>query len=409
MEDDNKKKLINETVTGRKLNAERLLRYIVISAACGLAFGITATYAYKLISSAFDRNAPEQQESVYALETNESDERTSVSGATAESNAAGTHGSDEASGQNAGSSAETAVDATTKDAAAGDSGNTGSGAEADADADSKSDAKSGAADGSEHFGAKYGGEAADPVEDADAQATDTEKAAFSEEILSAVKNAVSESDKYLVSISVTSQSTTWFDDTTESTEEYAGAVIKVDEHEILILSTCTDTDDKTLKVTFNNGSSSDAYIKQRSSTDGLSVIAVSATEGMSEETLESIIPAEYCDCGELQNGEYLVAVGAPMGVNHSCDYSIVGYINENEPAADRIQQVIYSAITHDDRKGTFITDLNGHLVGVVVRIHRRLMSMLTPVLQGSSARIRLRPLLIRCLSAKKKPMSESWA
>ena len=66
MEDNNKKKLINETVTGRRLTPRRALRYVFIAGICGAAFGCGIFLTQSLtahVNASSDKQHQEQTES----------------------------------------------------------------------------------------------------------------------------------------------------------------------------------------------------------------------------------------------------------------------------------------------------------------------------------------------------------
>ena len=50
MEDENKKKLINEKITGRKLTPGRVLKYAAVALLCGSIFGAASAYTSAIIS-----------------------------------------------------------------------------------------------------------------------------------------------------------------------------------------------------------------------------------------------------------------------------------------------------------------------------------------------------------------------
>ena len=325
MEDENKKKLINEKITGRKLTPGRILKYAVLALLCGSVFGAASTYTSRIIS----RHA----------ETTETE--SSSAGETLPSESPSEESSEESIPE--GSAAGPATEKETPEETASES-----------EPESVSEP-----------------ETAESKEENDSETEPEESAytfeneeVFHQAVLDLVPDAVEKAAPYLVSVTVTSQTPTWFESNTEHTETYAGIIISSDEKEILILTTCMDFNDKTVKAVFRNGNSSDAYLKQYSLTDGLSVLAVSATEGISEETLESVTPAEYGDTESLRSGSSLIAVGAPIGVNGSSTSGRILYLNPAETAVDCQQQVFYSNVISNSEKGTFLIDFQGRLLGV---------------------------------------------
>ncbi len=325
MEDENKKKLINEKITGRKLTPGRVLKYAAIALLCGSIFGAASAYTSAIISRRAE-SAESQSSTPEETLPSESSETESTGESISESSVPESGDVEESSGESEGES-ETESEAETSESAD----------------ESESETET------------------EPEESA---YTFENQEAFQQAVLDLVPDAVEKAAPYLVSITVTAETPTWFESNTELTETYAGIVLSADEQEILILTTCMDFHDKTIKAVFRNGNSSDAYLKQYSGTDGLSVLAVSATEGISAETLESIAPVEYGDTESLRSGSSLIAVGAPIGVTGSSTLGRILYINPAETAVDCQQQVFYSDIISSGEKGSYLIDFEGRLLGI---------------------------------------------
>ncbi|MDO4960946.1 MAG: S1C family serine protease [Eubacteriales bacterium] len=312
MEDNNKKKLINEKITGRKMTPGRVGKIMLVAGVCGVVFGVTAALAFNAVSINTERRA-----------------------AASETTAA---------------NVETMMPETTS------AGNEKTGEDYLQESTAFVDAAETISDDNEQQTSVSESETIDPEE---------ERKEFSDSVLSVLKDSVKLADPYLVAVVATSQTSTWFDNEAEDSESYSGVILSIDEHEILILTCITDTEGRSFKVRFKNGNVSDAYIKNISVNDGLAIIAVSSTDGISEETLDSVTPVEYCNTEELSNGDSIIAIGAPLGAIGSTAFGYIGYIRSDEPGIDCEQQVIYSEIKTNSSKGTFIIDHNGKLIGIV--------------------------------------------
>ena len=347
MEDGTKKKLINETVTGRRLTLRRILRYAVIAAVCGISFGAAAGLALEFSDEAID-----------ALRARVNQESAATAGA--EQN-------DVSGGENAADNANVTIG--TVPGAASDAGKA---ADASAGGGLSVDANGGNADGTGNPAALAGSDTGISDEsdinyyssNSPYPITAGEDEKYKSQILSLMPDAAAKISDSLVAVNVTSQTNTWFDSELESTETYAGIILSIDDKEILILAPDFDADGRTVKVTFANGSSADAYLKQSSVTDGLSVVAVSAADGISSDTLDSIEAVEYGDVEKLAAGTAVIAVGAPLGIINSCSFGFVGYVSDAEPGVDCSQYVFYTDVADDASKGTFIIDYDGSLLGL---------------------------------------------
>ena len=311
--EDNKKKLITETVTGRRLTPGRIVKYALLAAVCGIAFGAGSELAKNALDALY-----------HAVDTETSDEYAQETESVSPD--------DENAPASDDSESDTPVGAGTKpDQPA---------APARSDDTTESDA------------------ASDSTTLIDA---DTINQAYLS-IRSDTANAANDS---LVTVTVTAQTNTWFDNEMESSDTYSGVILSIDDSEILILTPYINPDGKSIKVSFNNGSSADAQLKQNSSADQLSVIAVSASDGISGDTLGSIEAIGYGDISGVQKGTPVIAVGSPLGVPDSCSFGTIGYVSHSEMSIDCQQLVFYSDLCGNATKGTFIIDYDGKLIGVV--------------------------------------------
>lgn len=360
MEQDNKKKLITEKITGRKLTPERIIRFVIIAAVCGAVFGVTAAAAFGYIESGRKKQ-------------NARAESAASSAASAVTESEGPlKGESDASGQEQGQGSEGANAAEVDHGSVISAGNapvSSSGTMTEAEPASSSGTTSEADPASDTDG-KNSSQTVGTGTDADGENVLTEffsndgEAEYQNRLDGYLNRAASVIDSSLVSIAAAEQTATWFDNSAEDIRYYSGLVLKIDEREILILTTGEGLDKKKLKVTFCNGSTLDGYFKQYSNADGLSVIAVSATEGISEETLSSIQAVEYGNAEELEEGDMIIAAGSPVGVIGSSAFGTISYISDSEMHIDGEQLVFYSDIPGDSKKGTFIVDFEGKLVGI---------------------------------------------
>ncbi|MBQ9421075.1 MAG: PDZ domain-containing protein, partial [Lachnospiraceae bacterium] len=200
-------------------------------------------------------------------------------------------------------------------------------------------------------------------------ASDTEELSATEkyaELLNISRDAAEKGNRYIVTVNAISTGTTWFESLAESSETYAGIILDITEQEILILTTGSVRGSESLRATFSEGTTADAYIKQYSEADDMVILAVSTEQGIGEELLASLESVSLADGDEPTEGDMVVAIGSPLGVVHSCDFGNIGYIGKAEPSLDSVQRVIYADVRTDPEKGTYLIDINGDLLGVAV-------------------------------------------
>ena len=347
MEQDNRKKLITEKITGRKLTPERLIRFAIIAALCGAVFGMTAAAAFGYVESGRKKQHAQAQTDAAV----KNDEQIMQESYTVFAENASQGG------------AQSIAPDTEGDTLPADSDHSGESVTDHSEASDIDQTEASAADHSGASGTDQTG--ASGAEEKDGTPfPDKDEEEYQRQLDMYLNRAASVIDSSLVSIAAAEQTETWFESAAEEIRYYSGVVLKIDEREILILTTGEKLDKKKLRVTFCNGSTLDGYFKQYSQTDGLTVIAVSATEGISEETLSAIKSVEYANTEELTCGDMIIATGSPIGVMGSIDFGTVAYISESEMHVDGEQYIFYSNISSDSEKGTFIVDFEGRLVGI---------------------------------------------
>ena len=349
MEDrkEEKKKLINEKIVGRKWTPERVLKTIVLALVCGLLFGLAAAGTFIAVMR-YQSSRTEVTEST-AADIPESDASASEMPETEET----PESAEESIAQSETDETETAADETES---------------------------IGESTGTEETQEEVTETAAEPEESADengeAENTDgTEDETSPEELpaaqryaelLGISREAAEKGNRYIVTVNAISTGTTWFESLAESSETYAGIILDVTEQEILILTTDKVRGSESLRATFSEGTTADAYIKQFSETDDMVILAVSTEQGIGEDLLASLEGIGLADGEEPAEGDMVVAIGSPLGVVHSCDFGNIGYIGKAEPSLDAAQRVIYADVRTDPARGTYLIDINGDLLGIAV-------------------------------------------
>lgn len=364
MEQDNRKKLITEKITGRKLTPERLIRFAIIAALCGVVFGMTAAAAFGYVESGRKKQHAQAQTDAAVKNDEQIMQESDIVSAEnafqdgAQSIAPDTEGDTLPAEGGAGTEA-----ADSDHSGASVTDQTGASGTDHSEVSDIDQTETSAADHSEASVTDQTRASGDEEKDG-TPFPDKDEEEYQRQLDMYLNRAASVIDSSLVSIAAAEQTETWFESAAEEIRYYSGVVLKIDEREILILTTGEKLDKKKLRVTFCNGSTLDGYFKQYSQTDGLTVIAVSATEGISEETLSAIKSVEYANTEELTCGDMIIATGSPIGVMGSIDFGTVAYISESEMHVDGEQYIFYSDISSDSEKGTFIVDFEGRLVGI---------------------------------------------
>ncbi len=345
------KKLINEKIVGRKLTFTKVMRFLVLAIVCGLLFGAMAALSFTWVRKG----------------NTVSEETSAVQSALP----AGTEGSVAALESTAEDIPEEEVTETSSDTEEEDPETTGAGnsseeetSETEPDEETSEEETAEDPESTDH-----GSGEEETAESAEAGETESEESGeevpdYAETMIALQKKVVEMTQPYIVTVNAITTGNTWFESPVESTQSFAGIILDVTEEEILILSTAGPTASETLRVTFYEGPTADAYVKQFSMRDDLAVLAVPFEEEVSEDLLSAfsgIVPADSFSAGV---GDPVIAVGAPLGVVNSCSFGSVGYVSTDEPALDSAQRILYADIRTDADKGSFILDKDGELLGI---------------------------------------------
>lgn len=189
-------------------------------------------------------------------------------------------------------------------------------------------------------------------------------------MLGSLRQKVQKADKGIVVVHSVQQEVDWFDNPVETTGLYAGAVIARTDQELLIL-TPEDAVEKadSIKVTFGNSRDVDGRMKQKDTTSGMAIVSVNVSD-MEESTLKSIEVVPLGNSYTVREGDLVAALGAPAGVVHSIDYGLINYVLKNVQMVDQHCRLLYSDITADIGKGTFLLNTSGELIGWAMEPHQ---------------------------------------
>ncbi len=172
-----------------------------------------------------------------------------------------------------------------------------------------------------------------------------------------------DADKSIVTVSAVKHQRDWFNNPVESTGQYAGVILAVNSGEIVILTGEQAIEEAdALKISFGDGTSAAAWVKQTDTVAGMATIGVNPAE-LTEMTAEWIEAMELGNSYSVQAGDLILAVGSPAGHVHSLKYGTVTYIAKNVQTIDGQTRVIYTDMDCNKEKGTFFLNLSGQLIG----------------------------------------------
>ena len=170
-------------------------------------------------------------------------------------------------------------------------------------------------------------------------------------------------DSAIVMVEGANQTTDWFNNTLESEASYSGLVIAKTEGELVLLVPFQAVNGFAgpVHITFFDGYSTQAMVRGQDPVSGLSVLSVELS--LLTEKQREIEPITLGNSYQLRRGGMLLAVGSPAGVVYSSQVGSISYIAKNVSITDGYTRMIYTDLKADSKKGTFLLDVSGELVG----------------------------------------------
>lgn len=185
-------------------------------------------------------------------------------------------------------------------------------------------------------------------------------------LLNSLRAKAQTADKSVVTVHSVQQNTDWFDNSVETTGQYAGVIIAKTNQELLVLTPEAAVEQAdSIKVTFENGTDVNGHRKQKDDTSGMAIVSIN-TNDVSASFLKDLEPIPLGNSYQVRQGDLLAAVGGPAGVVHSLDYGFVSYVVRSNPMVDQHCRVLYSDILADIEQGTFLINMDGELIGWVM-------------------------------------------
>lgn len=160
------------------------------------------------------------------------------------------------------------------------------------------------------------------------------------------------------------------DDVTEDTEQsgadsVTGVVVADNGQEYLVFaSNRLSNESDNLEVTFADGRSYKASVKQQDTNLGYAVYAVHKSS-LAASTAEKIQVAELGRTGSIRQGDTVIALGDPFGYGDSIGYGVIASTSEQKNYADGEYHVIGTDIAGSADGTGALFDVNGEVVGII--------------------------------------------
>lgn len=191
------------------------------------------------------------------------------------------------------------------------------------------------------------------------------------ELYSTMSTYVTGLSKSMVTVTAVTYNVDWFNDVQESRIQCSGVIISENGQELLVLTDygCIRTAEQ-LILTFYDGSSAEAVVKQKDTSTNLAVLAVDL-ENLSEKMQESELPIAELGASNSKGmmGTPVVAMGCPMGISGSVGYGIISSNGTVLSTTDRNYKLFLTDINGSRKACGVIFNLQSQVIGIITSQH----------------------------------------
>jgi len=171
----------------------------------------------------------------------------------------------------------------------------------------------------------------------------------------------------MVTVTGLTSNVDWFQNVEESKNQSFGVIVAENGKELLILTDCKPIKDaESLTMTFYNGATVEAQIKEIDSVTNLGVVAVDLV------ALSQVTPLEKLSIAKLGTssikaivGTPVIALGNPMGMSGSLGYGMVTAMFSQQNVADTNYKFLQTDIIGSQNGGGVLFNLDGEVIGMI--------------------------------------------
>lgn len=184
-----------------------------------------------------------------------------------------------------------------------------------------------------------------------------------------LRNIGTDAERSIVMISSVRHQVDWFDNPVEKTGQYAGIILAVNENEVVVLASVPAIEHAdSLRISFGDGSSASAEIKQVDSVTEMAVLSIQTIE-LTETTKNWIQAIELGNSYSVGTGDMILAVGSPANHVYSVKQGLITYVAKGIQTTDGQTRVLYTDMICSQDKGTFFLNLSGQLIGWATNLY----------------------------------------
>lgn len=182
----------------------------------------------------------------------------------------------------------------------------------------------------------------------------------------AIRSVAKEVQNSVVKIVGITSDTDWFDNEYQNEHIVSGVVVADNGKELLLLVNLrTLKEAEVLEAEFVNGETYVTEIKAEDYNTGLGILSISKSV-MSADTLEVALPLTFGTSANVNlPGNPIIAIGSPMGIDHSISVGIVTSSGSAIHLPDAVYKRIGTDIYGSTSASGILVNLRGQLIGII--------------------------------------------
>lgn len=182
----------------------------------------------------------------------------------------------------------------------------------------------------------------------------------------AVRNVAKQVESSVVKVVGITSDTDWFDNEYRNEHIVSGVVVADNGKELLLLVQLKSLKGaELLEAEFSNGDTYAAEIKAEDHNTGLGILAVSKS-AMDADTLETAVPVALGTSSNVNlPGNPIIAIGSPMGTDHSISIGVVTSSGSTIHLPDAVYKRIGTDIYGSTSASGILVNLRGQLIGII--------------------------------------------
>lgn len=180
-----------------------------------------------------------------------------------------------------------------------------------------------------------------------------------------LKSVAAEAEKSLVTVTASSSDTDWFNESYESRREISGLLVGNNGVELLILTPYQPVKEASgLEVTFADGKSQEAVLKNYDRITNLAIVSVSLA-ALQEGTIEAVKIAELGSSRSLKAGDNVIAVGSPAGFAGSLKFGNLLAPGHKTSVIDAEYRLLLTDMDRSEGGTGVLLNLDGQVIGLI--------------------------------------------